>query len=177
MATYAFGKTHVTKKCYEIAIRVSDSLPSSVNLSSGYHADSWDSDQLFNSVTAHGTLGDWARVGRTESSPKITGEDGEEIKLNNCDDHLISENLTIEFNIVEFTAANYTAMRDALSYGNIDILFWDPDNLTESVVAYDINLRAKPQIEGNALNKIVCMGKKEVSNIDNHFKMITVALS
>jgi len=116
----------------------------------------------------------WLRIGSCEAGPKITVEDGEEIKLATGDDHLLSETVTVEIKDLNFSADNYEWAR-GIHQEDIDLILYDKNNYDYVHGLYGFPSRILPSIEGNSLNRINVTGKTEEENIDDIYKVHSVS--
>jgi len=111
---------------------------------------------------------EYTKIGACEEKPSIKTSAGQSVKINNGDDINISENLEVAFSSLEITEANHEFIK---SLDMVDIIFYDPRNIDNSVIINNIQSESFLEITGNDLNKNVISIKLETGDVDDHLTL------
>jgi hypothetical protein len=115
---------------------------------------------------------EYTKMGACEEKPTLKTSQGASIIINSGDELVISENLEITFNDLQITENNYTFIK---SLTQIDLMFYNSDNLPGTTMIYDVLITPFLETTGNDLNKMNVILKLETGDVDDYLVLYVSA--
>lgn len=114
----------------------------------------------------------FTEVGVLDEGPSITTEQGDS-KMTSKGYEISAKKISFEANDLQVNEANSDYYRSVVLAGNVDIMFYNPEDVDHSSFLLDFPLEAFLNIKGNSWNTIPFSGSKEISkeNISTHLKL------
>lgn len=135
-----------------------------------YYWDYASDDWIFAFQSASGDTSTFAtyspyftEIGVLEEGPMVMTEQAD-TKVTNKGDTLSTKNVKFEANDLQVNEANNDFYNALVAAGNVDLLYYNPNNLDHSVAVLNFSLDKYLAIKGNTWNTIPLIGTKETTN-------------
>ena len=114
----------------------------------------------------------FTEVGILDEGPMINTEKGDS-RMTSKGYELYAKKISFEANDLQVNEANSDYYRSVVESGNVDIMFYNPDDTDHSTFLLDFPLESFLNIKGNSWNTIPFSGSKEVakSSVSNYIKL------
>ena len=114
----------------------------------------------------------FTEVGILDEGPMINTEKGDG-RMTSKGYELYAKKISFEANDLQVNEANSDYYRSVVESGNVDIMFYNPDDTDHSTFLLDFPLESFLNIKGNSWNTIPFSGSKEVakSSVSNYIKL------